>query len=262
MSKNRKSDKARLKEGRGLGSGEAYRSFIKGHEFSSDGLIHRPIGWKQRRIYQLFSNLEYHVFLISQFSDKVIDIREQVPLLPLELTKQIANDLGIKHPAEYNQKRKETVRTTDFLFTIREGDSIKVIAKSVKHSDTLKDARTRELLKIEEEYWKKKNIEWSIITQKEINKIMAENISIIYDDYFWAEDKEYSDFQVDILVKKFQIELDRNNMDPYKTLCEFERIMNWNGGEGLSFFKFMLASKIIKTDFNIPFNFMKMKVWI
>jgi hypothetical protein len=262
MSKNKKSDKARIKEGRGKGKGDEYKPFIKGHEFSSDGIIHRLTGWKQRRIHQLFSNLEYYVFLISQFSDKVIDIREQVPLLPLKSTIQIANELGIKHPAEHNQQGNETVRTTDFIFTVNEGDLIKDIAKSVKPSENLKDARTRELLKIEEVYWGKRNIEWSIITEKEINKTMAENIAIIYDDFFWAEDHEYSKFQVEVLIKKFQIELARNNMDPYKTLCEFEKNMDWSDGEGLNFFKFMLACKKIKTDFNIRFNFEKMKVWI
>lgn len=260
MSKNKKSDKARIKEGRGLGRGEEYKPFIKGHEFSSSGFIHRLTGWKQRRIHQFFSNNEYNLFLISQFSDKIIDIREQVPL-DLGLTIQIANELGIKHPAEYNQEGKETVRSTDFLFTIKDGGSITEIAKSVKQSVELKDARTRELLWIEKEYWEKRNIEWSIITEKEINKIMAENISIIYDDYFWAEDRGYNDFEVEVIVKKFLIELEMNNMEAYKTLCEFEKLMNWNEGEGLSFFKFMLARKIIKTDFNIPFNFMKMKVW-
>jgi hypothetical protein len=262
MSKNKKSDKGRFKDNRGIGRGENYKPWIKGHEFSSDGYIHRLIGWKQRRLYQLFSNLEYNLFLISQFSDNVIDVREQVPLLPLELTVCIANELGVKHPAEFNQRGKETVRTTDFIFTVRDGEAVKDIAKSVKQSKDLDDERTRKLLKIEEEYWKRKNIDWSIITENQIPKTMAENIAIIYNDFFWSEEHKYSNYELDIYIHKFKNDLIKNNMDAYRTLCQFEEEVNWKNGEGLNFFKFMLAKKVIKTDMNTAFNFKKMKIWL
>jgi len=262
VSKNRKSDKGRDKDKRGLGRGEEYHSWIKGHEFSSIGIIHRLTGWIQRRLYQFFSNEEYYAFLIFQFDDKVIDIREQVPLKPIELTISIADELGIKHPAEYNQVGKETVRTTDLLITVKEGDVIKDKAISIKKFEDLKDLRTRQLLKIEERYWEAKGKSWSVMTEKQIPKVMAENIAIIYDDYFWNEDNNFNSCQVKMYVEHFKYYFIKNNMDLNKTLVEFEENNGWGEGEGLNFLKFMLAKKIVKTDMYIPFNFDNMKIVI
>jgi len=262
MSKNRKSDKGRFKDKRGLGRGAEYHSWIKGHEFSSSGIIHRLIGWIHRRLYQFFSNEEYYAFLIFQFNDKVIDIREQVPLLPIELTISIANELGIKHPAEYNQVGKETVRSTDLLITVKEGDLIRDKAISIKLFKDLDDLRTRQLLKLEEKYWEAKGVSWCIMTEKQISKVMAENISIIYDNYFWNEDNNFSSCKVKIYVEHFKDCFVKSNMDLNKTLAKFEEDNSWGEGEGLNFLKFMLAKKIIKTNMYIPFNFDDMKIVI
>ncbi|AWK50548.1 transposase [Clostridium beijerinckii] len=112
MSKNRKTDKYRLIEKRGLGKFEEYKPWLKVHEFGSCGRVHRIVGWKNRRIYQLMSDLELYYFVLAQWDDNVIDIREQYPLLPLEETILRANEIGVNHPP-MNSKKK-TVMTTDF----------------------------------------------------------------------------------------------------------------------------------------------------
>jgi len=57
--------------------------------------------------------LERNYFYLTEYSDVVVDIREQFPLLPLEETIVIAEELGLKHPT--NPKTQEPiVMTTDF----------------------------------------------------------------------------------------------------------------------------------------------------
>ncbi len=46
-----------------------------------------------------------------------MDIREQFPLLPIEETIIIAEELGIKHPTDPNTG-EPVVMTTDFLVTV------------------------------------------------------------------------------------------------------------------------------------------------
>lgn len=44
--------------------------------------------------------MERDYFHISEFSDVILGMREQFPLLPLEETIIIADELGIKYPAD------------------------------------------------------------------------------------------------------------------------------------------------------------------
>lgn len=115
----RKTDKYRLIENRGIGRKINYKSWLRTHEFSSIGRATRILGWKIRRMYYLFSDLELYFFLITQWEDDVIDIREQYPLIPVEQTSIIANQLGIRHPQIINKlgEKQDVFMTTDFVIT-------------------------------------------------------------------------------------------------------------------------------------------------
>ncbi|MGP7816533.1 TnsA endonuclease N-terminal domain-containing protein [Niallia sp. 01092] len=52
-----------------------------------------------------------------EYSGFIVDIREQFPLLPIEETIIIAEELGIKHPTDPNTG-EPVVMTTDFLVTV------------------------------------------------------------------------------------------------------------------------------------------------
>ena len=59
--------------------------------------------YKTGRQHEFLSDLERNYFYLTEFSDAVLDIREQFPLLPQEETIVIAEELGIKHPADPKQ---------------------------------------------------------------------------------------------------------------------------------------------------------------
>jgi hypothetical protein len=139
-------------------------------------------GIKTNRQHEFLSDLERNYFYITEFSDFVIDIREQFPLQPLEETLVIADELGIKHPTD--PKTGEPIAmTTDFLLTINNGQGEFEVAQTIKMKDELLKERILEKFEIEREYWHRKEIDWGIVTEEEIPKTMARNISYIHDYY-------------------------------------------------------------------------------
>lgn len=249
MMAQRKSDKYRLKEGRGTGRKESYSPWLKIHEVPSEGLSSRITGWKVKRIYQFMSNLERDYFFIVQWEDTVIDIREQFPLLPLEETILIAEELGIRHPAINKSRGKEVVLTTDFVITINDGNNVRDVARTVKPMSKLSE-RVKEKYEIEELYWNKRKIDWGIVTENEINQQKAKNINFIYRFYFWDQINGFTKTEVEKIKCRFCNCLIKNNLDIMKTAYEFDKLMLWKQGESIGLFKYLLAHKIIKTDMN------------
>lgn len=104
----------RLKEGRGSGRVKDYKPWLP-----SLGRATRLKGIKTQRQYELLLGQERNYFYILDFLNIVEDIPEQYPLLPIEETILIANELGIEHSknpetGEYN------VMTTDFFYNCEE----------------------------------------------------------------------------------------------------------------------------------------------
>ncbi|MHB8064387.1 MAG: TnsA endonuclease N-terminal domain-containing protein [Ruminiclostridium sp.] len=260
--KSRKTDKWRLKEKRGQGYGENYKPWILVHEVPSDGRSHKIYGWKHNRTYHFLSDGEFYVFLRLQKEDNVLDIREQFPLLPLQDTLDIAEKNGICHPPITKSDNKDkNILTSDLNILVSNGSEVKEIVRTVKTEDDLKKTRTQEKLFIEKEYWTKKGIDWGIILHTEESKVIGKNIYQIYQDYFWTEDKNLTDEELNWLVDRFKDMLIKNDMEIHKTTQTFEKSLEWREGEGLNFFKFLLAHKIIKTDFTVKFNYFDMKIW-
>src|SRR5436309_2818870 len=119
------------KEGRGQGEFSFYLPWLNIQDVPSEGRSHRPKGWKTHRIHQLLSDLELKFFYHLEWTEDVLDIREQYPILNREETIQIAEEKGINHPKD-NKTGTPIVMTTDFLITIRLSNEIKYLARSIK----------------------------------------------------------------------------------------------------------------------------------
>ncbi|MCJ1223280.1 TnsA endonuclease N-terminal domain-containing protein [Paenibacillus polymyxa] len=93
------------------------------HDVPSIGIVTRILGWKSGRLHHYLSKhfeLTHHYQM--EWSEQVIDIREQFPLLPLDKTLYIAQKLGIKHPTDPKNKLP-IIMTTDMLLTIKQEES-------------------------------------------------------------------------------------------------------------------------------------------
>lgn len=162
------SDERKLELGYGTGSGADYKPWLRSGHFSSVGTSCSLPDWKQHRMVELMSQREVWYYYKIRWSDKVVDIREQFPLLPLDETTEIAKLLKIK-PAQNGK----FVMTTDMLIDMDDGSQI---ALSVKADRAGLTSRMKELAEIEEEYWLRRNVKFVMGFKEDLNPIEIINI--------------------------------------------------------------------------------------
>ncbi len=174
------SDIAKLvKAGRGQGRGRDYTPWLDVRSFSSLGYVSRVRGWKTGREHHLMSNLETDLFYLLDWSERVTDVREQFPLLPVEETVAIAEALGVRHPFDARSKLP-IVLTTDFLVTMQGQPRDVEVARTVKPASELESVRTLEKFRIELQYWRSRNVQWSIVTDATLPRAAVENIKWVH----------------------------------------------------------------------------------
>ena len=242
----------RLKEGRGQGRGADYKPWLTIQDVSSTGTCSRVKGWKTGRIHHLLSQHEVSYFYILDWSPGVVDILEQFPLLPLLETIEIAEKLGFRHPTD--PKTKELiVMTTDFYIAVRQGLGVSYQARTVKPSEQLEDKRTIEKFEIERQYWKKRNINWGIVTECDIPPIFVKNIK-------WLHDRFYSDTlslsERDILrAKKLLSQWIAQRDGPLTEItADCDDKLGLEPGDSLSIVRHLLATRELRVDMNQSIN--------
>jgi hypothetical protein len=168
-----------ISQGFGQGRGCDYKPWLVVRDVPSVGVSSRVKGWTTKRVHELFSQLELRYFYLLDWSVLVADIREQYPLLPLEETQEIAQQLNIRHPT--NPRTKDPiVMTTDFVVTVGQSIGVTEQARTVKPKEKLSSARVLEKLEIERRYWQNRGISWGIVTENEISKAFADNVAWIH----------------------------------------------------------------------------------
>jgi hypothetical protein len=175
---NEKQNEKKKKEGRGQGNFENYKPWLKIQDVGSQGLATRIRGTKTGRNHQLLSTLELDYLYLLDWSEDVIDIREQYPL-DLKETVALAKEVDLIHPPRSNPNQP-IIMTTDFLITIRQPIGTKEIARTIKYSKDLANSRVLEKFEIERLYWKERKIDWGIVTELDINKTLVKNIKWLY----------------------------------------------------------------------------------
>ena len=165
----------RVKAGFGQGHGRNYKPWLTAQSFSSIGYTIRVPGNKTGREHHFFSNIELEFFHVLDWSSNVVDIREQLPLLPVEETLAYAAADGTRHPMDPKTKQPY-VLTTDFLITFRNAPRDMEEARAVKPASALQSPRTLEKLQIELLYWNARNVNWGIVTEQDIPKNVSHNL--------------------------------------------------------------------------------------
>ncbi len=163
-----------IRAGFGQGEGVAYKPFKFVRDVPSRGLSSTVKSWVTGRIHHYFSQQEYKVHLLAEYSPSILDIRERFALLPWGETQSIACKLGIKHP-KYPGTGTPAVITTDLLLTKKHSDGMELIAVSVVLTKNLTRQALEKLL-IERLYWNRRGICWILITEKNMPNLRAENL--------------------------------------------------------------------------------------
>lgn len=179
----------RLRDGRGKGTGAGYRPWLDVRTKGLNSNTWRPCG-KNGRTYHLLSNIEFAIFAILDRLDSTTDLREQFPLLPLEETQRIAEDMGRPHPraCPFQDKggpKVDIVMTTDLVVDLAERPDLPAnVAISVKRAGALTDTplKVRNLLakaEIERRYWQARDTPFLLITDADLPDVVRDNADLL-----------------------------------------------------------------------------------
>lgn len=245
-----------LKEGRGQGVGAEYLPWLTIYDVPSKGRVARIPGIKSGRLHHTFSDIESNLLKLLDWSDSVLDIREQFPL-DRDLTREIAASMGIAHPAD-PKTGIDIVMTTDVVFdTKNDMQGCCRFARAVKLSTDLDDLRTIEKLEIERRYWEQtegKN-DWGIVTELELPKQRIKNIS-------WAREMyslegltaPYQEYWPDRCLRTLDmLEACSLSVTVKEVLLLLENRYGFLNGEGLTVIRHLVATKVIVIDMDKPF---------
>jgi hypothetical protein len=249
---NKEKLKRHIKEGRGQGVGAEYIPWTKTHEYSSKGRATRIFGVKTGRIHHLQSDNQYRAFLIFEYSRKILDIRETYPLLDVLEVIDDKNDLRFDKFQD-KETREPFVTTTNFLLTMCEPNgSERYVARAVKNTTELKRKTTWEKLEIERRYWLERQIEWKIITQKQLPRQLAKNIEWVRETLLVGSEGDLDKEPSSALLLKYFLE---NDELPLKEiLALFDKHECLQKGSGLFLFRYLLAKKDIRIDMRKPID--------
>ncbi|MFS0599481.1 TnsA endonuclease N-terminal domain-containing protein [Peribacillus frigoritolerans] len=244
-----------IKNGCGSGTGQEYTPWIHIKDVPSEGKGNRPLGWKTNRTHQFLSNLEFYVFLAYEWSDNIVDIREQFPL-DRNKTVELAEKLSIKHSV-YLGTDVNIVMTTDFLLTVKTESGNKQIVRSVKPADKMSDRRTIEKLQLEKAYWEKQGVDWRIITEKDIDEKFSKNM-------LWLHNQKgsmgipFKQEMILLLINELKTFLFESNETFLDCFARFENHFNLPGGTAILLFRHSLANKNMKVkDMFVPIDLTK-----
>lgn len=247
-----------LKEGRGQGTGADYLPWLTVQDVSSLGLSSRMHSRKTGREHHLLSKIEAGLFLILDWSDSVVDIREQFPL-DREETRRIAAEMGVRHPAD-PQSRIDIVMTTDFLATVRTNASTKEIARSVKPAKELDIIRTLEKQEIERRYWHLRGVDWGLVTDLDLPSQRIKNLRWLHEmqslQYMTAP---YTGYWDDRCSKFLSCLTQAGGMSVKQYTRFLDSTQGFGTGESLTILRHLAATKRIAIDLDAKFD-MKMHV--
>ena len=165
-----------VRNGFGVGSGLHFKSWLTGRDAGKRGRRSRVRGITQGRDYVLLSDGETGFFELLDKAPNVVDIREQFPLLPMDVVCGIAKRYGILYPI-YPDTREPAVLSTDFLATITDGASDSYAAFAVKDDPDLRSSRVLRNLEIERLFWTALGVPWHLILKSSINLTIVANIT-------------------------------------------------------------------------------------
>lgn len=250
---NEKLNEKKRKEGRGKGSFENYKPWLRIQDVASKGLSTRIKGWKTNRIHQFLSKLELSYFYLLEWSKEVIDIREQFPL-DLSETRAISSELGIKHPTD-PLTQAPIVMTTDFVITLKKEIGSYEIVRTTKYAEDLRNRRTLEKFEIEKAYWQNRNIGWAIVTERDINPVTVENIKWLHS--YRDEESLPPEITKDQIQKSFLL---ISNLFTKKSFllnqitqtCDLE--LGLSEGQGINIFRYLAANHLFNFDITQPLN--------
>ncbi|ALP37417.1 transposase [Paenibacillus sp. IHB B 3084] len=237
-----------IKEGRGQGTGADYLPWLRVQDVPSTGRSTRGVGWTTGRQHTFLSDLERDYFYALDYADEVTDIREQYPLLPLEETKLIADKLGIEHPKD-PKSGVDIVMTTDFLITYKD----KEYARTVKPAKDLENERVLAKFEIERVYWETHQVDWGIVTERDLPYTSIRNVEWVHKEYSNADVATLGVFAIQSLERTLATLL-LSGATIAKACLACDEQIGLEAGTSLAMFRHFIARKIWAVNMHEKIN--------
>lgn len=241
-------------EGRGRGNGRDYSPWILAHDIKSIGLTTRIAGHKSGRVHHFLSRLEVKYFYLLEWSDIVVDIREQFPL-DHHVAFNTSEEAGINYPWERNTGY-DAVLTTDFLINVADpsGGSTE-LARTLKYVSEFRSKRGKailEKLEIERRYWSGLGIDWGIVTELQIPQTLVANIEDCYDHRELGDVVNFGTREVDTIESLIRRHAQEHPDHKLNALAAtVDQSFSLELGTGLAVIKHLLANKRLVLPGNI-----------
>lgn len=243
-----------IREGRGQGEGIDYKPWLTIQDFPSMGRATRIFGWKTQRIHHLFSDLQLRYFYLLEWEDSVIDIREHYPLLDLQESINKGTNENIGNFVDRKTKVPYVLSTTFLITTYNPKGQIEYIARTLTNASQLEKKTTLKRLEAERRYWASKDVDWGIVTNKDINTTRAKNVEWLHQIGNEEISGERTVGQNLELVEGLLFRFIRNHQPIRKIIAQFEDDYYLDKGSGISLFKKLLIDKRIEIDMDKPIN--------
>lgn len=247
--------KEKVKAGYGCGKGKAYHSWIKIISGPTKASSHIIQGYTTGRSHEVLSKLERDYCLILDSHPNVVDIREKVPRIDIEMDINNAESIGIKYPVD-NKTNIPFILTSDFLIDIKTKNEIKQVIRSVIPKYKLEEKRTLELLELERLYWEKAGIsDFKIVTEDEIDEIRADNWKYLTKEYRKLA-KILNTEDISIYAQQYLKNLSEDlRISDYSK--DFERETGLGENIGKRLFCFSIVERLIIIDLDVPIKLNK-----
>lgn len=238
-------------EGRGAGEGKEYKPWLQVQDVKSRGRSTRIFSQKTQRVMHLLSDLQLHYYYLLEFDGAVIDIREHYPLLDLH-EQNLPFDAKLQKKLFNAKTNVPHVFTTTFYVTkVNAKGEPYYEARVVKSSSELDKPATIERLQIIYSYFNKKEIDFGIVTEKDINKQMALNIGWFMMAFDLSDFPEINTIQHYLKVDLYKL-FQMPGMTFNRGFTRLEKTYQLPEGSGLTLFKHLLATKQLVMNLNNP----------
>lgn len=160
---SRKRHERWIKEGRGMGTGAAYKGWLQYGDFPSLGNTLRHKESRHGRGVLALSKLEQDLLAVLECNPNVVAIYDQVPL-NLDDTQAIATEIGVPHPVA-DRSRYPFVMTSDFLIDLKTPGGIIQVPIQAKFVDDLRNHTEYRKVEIERRYWLDRGLKLRLVTE-------------------------------------------------------------------------------------------------
>jgi len=239
-----------LAKGYGQGEGADYQPLIHVQDFPSRGWRNREWGWKTGRQHDYVSTPELHYHYFLDWSQVVVDFREQFPLAP-ETTLEIAKHSGIRHP--FDRKSGEpVVMTTDFLIILPQHIGFTKQARTIKLSKDLLNKRTVEKLELERRFWQALGVHWAIVTEREIDLAIVNGMKWAYKFLPVSSLAPLTEDDVRLIAITLTRLVDVNSGSLSNTASACDKQLGLQRGQSLAIARHLIASRQWLVDVTKP----------